>query len=254
MTRLTLKTTSRAAVVDFATSLTAEAYDIVWKEMLDEKWARARFITWCGAQRSMDRFFTTVRNADKTKPCHIAYGDASFSSSMRGSVPAPTTTAFKRCQLFFGADRVRRVCEFRSTVVDLPSALSEGDTIRLVDVKVNTWAAVSSLVDGERRCDARQVVRAIRGLKFNPRTAKLQDRDHAPAFTILHLANCQETPVAFRTKDRVEVKHKKCGVLVIKRRYAVSDVKKARVEQEIARKSRLRRALEAGWDDVPVHG
>ena len=86
----------------------------VWDEMLKKKYAKERFRTWRGKRRTVDRFFQSVRKADKERDVVVGWGQARFPSSARGGRAAPTTKLFQIAQWHL---RVMLVDEFRTTQV-----------------------------------------------------------------------------------------------------------------------------------------
>jgi hypothetical protein len=91
-----------------------EHYDDLWDRYTEEKWSRQRMRLYGGKKRVLDRFFNTIKNADKTKEVVIAYGSAKFAPGGKGEVSVPTTGFFKATTSHF---KTEVTCEFRSTRV-----------------------------------------------------------------------------------------------------------------------------------------
>ena len=84
---------------------------VILIEKLKPRWANARFRSWQLRLKVLDDFWARVRAGDiKDKTAGIvpiiAYGDASFSSSMRGRRSGPTSAAYKSCLRVLGAENV----------------------------------------------------------------------------------------------------------------------------------------------------
>jgi hypothetical protein len=89
-------------------------YDALWNEYTKERWSRQRMRLYGGKKRALDRFFNTIKNADKTREVIIAYGSAKFAPGGKGEVSVPTTGFYKANTKHF---KTEVTCEFRTTRV-----------------------------------------------------------------------------------------------------------------------------------------
>ena len=82
-----------------------ENKELLWKEYLDERWARQRLRLYSGKKRTFAKFFNKIQNGGKVeknnKNIIIAYGSAEFAPGGKNEVSVPTTSAFKECTYRF---------------------------------------------------------------------------------------------------------------------------------------------------------
>ena len=150
-TCLSAKTASSEAWKLFLAD-TRRTLEAVFANRLQKKWARGRFRTWIARHHVVDSFFQGVKKAcGRTSP-HIAYGDASFSSTGSGELSAPTTFLLKRAQLAFGSDNVTRVDEFCTSKCCATCGSKLQKVVQSVVQSDGTRATRE--VRGLRRCDS----------------------------------------------------------------------------------------------------
>ena len=98
--------------------------DGVFKAILDERlkprWAHADFRTWTSGRSILHSFWADILKGDLQhgtagRRVRVHYGNAKFSTVLRGHVPSPTCAMFTACVDVIGPDRVIEVSEHRTT-------------------------------------------------------------------------------------------------------------------------------------------
>ena len=163
----------------------ASVHAVLWEACTRPACARLRFHTWSGRAKSLDAFFKRMRG-DGPAP-YIAYGDADFAPAGRGRAPVPTTTAARRCKLYFGRDRVAVVDEHRTSAICCGCG---APTCKVMERKAGS--ARKSEVRGLRLC------RSTICSGLSDLTPRLVDRDLNGALNILRVARAQVRPVETR--------------------------------------------------------
>jgi hypothetical protein len=126
LSKFSYKGTSMSVFVGYLSTINTH-YDTLWAEYLKRRWARNRFTTYSGKQRTMDLFLNSIKKQSKQRIV-LAYGDASFGPTGPGERAVPVTRMKRECQKHFN---VVPIDEFRT------SQIHHWDNVQCGKVKQN---------------------------------------------------------------------------------------------------------------------
>jgi len=147
--------------------------DALWGEFIKPKYANSRFRIYRLKNRTIDRFFQTMRGPKDSAPPVVGYGAANFWHNGKYSLSHPTTTLARYCSH-----------HFQTVMID------EYNTTKCCAYCGNQLHAIAVETRNE---DGKKVKKPIRGLRWccSPNCRDIRNRDLNAALNIYTCTVCQ---------------------------------------------------------------